>query len=68
MKQSAKTAAASPPASRPALMFLRAVSRSTGGFLSRAEGEESLGFAPAALVSLDQTLAAIAIERKSRAR
>jgi hypothetical protein len=34
MKQSAKTTAAKPPATRPAVMFLRAVSRSTAGFLS----------------------------------
>jgi hypothetical protein len=34
MKQSAKTSAANPPATRPAVMFLRAVSRSTAGFLS----------------------------------
>ena len=34
MKQSANTTAANPPATRPAVMFLRAVSRSTGGFLS----------------------------------
>ncbi len=30
MKQSAKTDAAKAPATRPAVMFLRAVSRSTG--------------------------------------
>jgi hypothetical protein len=30
MKQSAKTSAEKPPAIRPAVMFLRAVSRSTG--------------------------------------
>ena len=34
MKQRAKTVAAKPPATRPAVMFLRAVSRSTAGFLS----------------------------------
>jgi hypothetical protein len=34
MKQSAKTTAEKPAATRPALMFLRAVSRSTAGFLS----------------------------------
>lgn len=34
MKQSAKTTAANPPATKPAVMFLRAVSRSTVGFLS----------------------------------
>jgi len=34
MKQSAKTTAANPPATSPAVMFLRAVSRSTAGFLS----------------------------------
>jgi hypothetical protein len=43
MKQSAKTAAASPPASRPALMFLRAVSRSTLGFLSGTPVREHAG-------------------------
>ncbi len=34
MKQRAKTVAANPPAIMPAVMFLRAVSRSTAGFLS----------------------------------
>jgi hypothetical protein len=38
MKQRAKTVAAKPPATRPAVMFLRAVSRSTAGFLSVREG------------------------------
>ena len=40
MKQSAKTDAAKPPATRPAVMFLRAVSRSTAGVLSVGAGAE----------------------------
>ncbi len=61
MKQSAKTSAAKPPATRPAVMFLRAVSRSTAGFLS-----EAARCAPSRARA--QTWAAIAIETKSSAR
>ena len=60
MKQSAKTAAEKPPATRPAVMFLRAVSRSTTGFPSVRAGARGRGVA--------QAWAAIAIETNSSAR
>ena len=60
MKQSAKTSAANPPATSPALMFLRAVSRSTDGFLSVRAVPRAPGGG--------QAWAATAIEMNSRAR
>lgn len=57
MKQRAKIMAEKPPATRPAVMFLRAVSRSTAGFLSVR-----------AVPRAAQAWAAIAIEMKSSAR
>ena len=43
MKQRAKTVAAKPPATRPAVMLRRAVSRSTAGFLSVPRVRSPLG-------------------------